>query len=356
MNIRKIIAEELRKILKESIDSAFVRKYLSVARPTKTQYFVGLEFIGPMGDELFKSYKDSKSTPAVKQLYAMLKPYNLQLERNTKKNLLIFGDKEDMVKFLRVLEAAGTTFVKKFNESVVTEANVRISGWSEKIPIIGITKDNIRDLSKGCFGPGYIFATPGPECIDIANNIVKLRIQLSNAGKESCTTASAKKYIDKLNKISKVPLKFVRYSSANELEDMHDYEPTKVSPGTTAMITTRYIHLISTKSNITEATDNKMTVAEIRLAVKKAGYKEDAKESTPNAIKFWAYGGNFNKLVKLMRSANVTAKQYPADPGSLSDEEISGSNFIINRKTADTIYFAILKAPGKELADIGYDY
>ncbi len=228
MNIRKIIAEELRKILKESIDSAFVRKYLSIARPTKTQYFVGLEFVGPMGDELFKSYKESKSTPAVKQLYAILKPCNLQLERNTKKNLLIFGDKEDMVKFLRVLEAAGTTFVKKFNESVVTEA--------------------------------------------------------SNKKK-------------------------------------------------------------------------KITAAELVTAVKSAGFKITDKENTGNAIKYWADGGtsgNFDKLIKLLEKHGGTFE--PADHMRLSTQGVYGLNFQVNSKNNNNIYFAILKAPGKELADIGYDY
>lgn len=103
---------------------------------------------------------------------------------------------------------------------------------------------------------------------------------------------------------------------------------------------------------ITEAT--KIRAVDLKGAVKLAGYRVISTETTNNALKYWANGGDFKKLVAELKKYGGTHR--PANHQTLDEEGVDGGNFVVNCKNNNSIYFAIIKPAGKALRDVGYDY
>ncbi len=113
--------------------------------------------------------------------------------------------------------------------------------WDLKI-FGGLCKNKIRDLSEGIFDNNFIFAT----CKKLKNteNNQILTIELSNADINKLDDLMGHKYSEKLTFNSETHyFKFKQFKCISKKEDLHEFEPSKITIGTFKNIKHVYIIL-----------------------------------------------------------------------------------------------------------------
>lgn len=112
--------------------------------------------------------------------------------------------------------------------------------WDLKI-FGGLSKNQIRQLAKGVFNNDYLIFVTLCDCETINDEILIFTIELNNANIKYLDNIMGDNYAEQLSSNSNThEFIFKNYKTNNEVIDLHEYEPSKISKGTFSNITHVY--------------------------------------------------------------------------------------------------------------------
>lgn len=125
---------------------------------------------------------------------------------------------------------------------MINKKNINTNDWNLEI-FGGLSKNQIRNISKGLFGSYLIFATL-EDCNELDYENILLTINLANVNINKLNTLMGENFAKELSiKSNTYTFKFKTFTSTEKIVDLHGYEPSKISIGTYSKIIDVYIIL-----------------------------------------------------------------------------------------------------------------